>query len=102
MRQLEFELPQRYPEYMQQFHPNYQNPFPMGYELPPNPNYSVNVWYNGVPMYQTLNNAIGPILVPRARTPRDHWIWGTPYPVNHSVPTPYQMRFIPFAGARRL
>lgn len=91
-------LPVRYPEVYQSFVPTPLNPYPMTYNLPPNPQYSVKVSFNGVPMYQTLNPAAGPIMYP-AIYPSNS-VWGTPYPANFSVPGPYELWYINAIGRR--
>lgn len=92
-------LPVRYPDAYQRFTPTYENPYPMSPGLPPNPQYSVTISYNGIPMSQTLNPSIGPMMVPTCPDPKS--IWCTPYPTNHSVPTPYQMWYIGAMGRPR-
>lgn len=87
------------------------NPYPMNYNIPTNN--SINVSVNGVPMKQTLNMIGGPVMYSSNNSSNiainrsngfdslnnpnynyNNYIWGTPYPTNHSIPSPYQMRFI--------
>lgn len=56
-------LPVRYPDSFQTFTPTPQNPWPMSYNMPPNPQFSILVSNNGIPMRQALNQTIGPVMV---------------------------------------
>jgi hypothetical protein len=80
--------PVRYPESVQIWHSTPSNPWPMNFVQAPSFSNQVLVSYKGQPNLQGLSTVKGPIMFP---------VKQIAYPVDHSIPDPFNQHYINLA-----